>query len=998
MRRLGAALVVSLCLCAPRLAAAQQDTSGIAGVVRDTSGAVLPGVTVEASSPALIERVRTAVTDAAGQYKIENLRPGTYAVTFSLTGFATVRREGIELIATFTAPVNAEMKIGSLEETILVTGSSPIVDVQNVVRGQVVGTERIDSLPTAKNWSTIALLTVGVISNQSDVGGSAGEHQNQVIAHGGSFTDKITQVDGLYLTNLACAYSCTGPSANDASTQEISTEIGAISAETASGGVRINIIGKDGGNQFSGSFFGNFANSSFQGNNLSDELKAIGVRQPDSLDHLFDTSAAVGGPLQRDRLWFWTAHRYWGYSVYRTDAFWEINPFDLRYEADVNQPATDSQWNTGNDLRLTWQMSPKNRLSAYYLSAPRETNHWVLSSLTQPDASQLQRIPLNWMGTLTYRSTVTNQLLFEAGFAPNVEMWTREPVRDSLTSRLLPVTDQLAGNVNFRAWNGVHSRNFTDVRSYRGSMSYVTGSHAFKVGFNLQEGRSVTDQRTDFDTAITVRNGAPFQVTVRTTPYTTRENLDGDFGVYAQDRWTIKRLTVNAGLRFDALINSIPAQDAPGGTWIGPRRYDAIENAVNWKDLGPRFGAVYDLFGNAKTAVRFTVSRYVAANPIAQARQINPINTSVNQATRSWTDVDVIPGTSTPSGLPLPTNGDGVPQANEMGPLSNANFGRTNPATIFDPGLNEGWFVRRGNWEFTTGVQHELLPRVSTDIAYFRRSQFNFTLTDNLEVTNADYDPFCVTAPNDPGLPGGGGYEICGLYDVKPNKFGLVRNLQMRDTTTGQSEVFHGVDFAFNVRASRAFFIQGGVATGNTFINNCGTFIDNPAEPTRDPQRQFCDANSGWLTDVKLSGAYTLPWDLQASAVLQNLRGPEIRAVWPVTSAQVSGSLGRNISGNQSINVNLIAPGTMFAARRNQLDIRLSKGFRLGATRRLRANLDLYNALNSDAPVGTTPLSGAPPSPLNQVYSPPGTAGRSWLRPVNLLQARYIKIGAQFTF
>lgn len=996
MRGLGiVGLIVGL-LALPAVAGAQD--SGIAGVVRDATGGVLPGVSVEASSPALIERVRTAVTDEAGLYKIDNLRPGTYVITFVLTGFNTVRREGIELTAAFIAPVNAELRVGSLEETITVLGASPVVDVQNVVRGQVVSTERIDSLPTAKNWSTIATLTVGVISNQSDVGGSAGEHQNQVIAHGGSFTDKITQVDGLYLTNLACAYSCTGPSANDASTQEISTEIGSISSETASGGVRINIIGKDGGNTLSGSFFGSYTNSKFQGSNLSDDLVAIGVKQPDSLDHLFDTSAAVGGPIRKNELWFWTAHRYWGYSDFRTDAFWELNPFDLRYEADTSRPAHDSQWNTGNDVRLTWQMTPKNRLSAYYLSAPRETNHWVLSSTTQPDASQLQRIPLNWMGTLTYRSTITNKLLFEAGFAPNSEMWTREPVRDSETSLLLPVTDQLAGNVNFRAWNGVHSRNFTDLRSYRGALSYVTGSHAFKGGFNLQEGRSITDQRTSFDTAITVRNGLPFQVTVRTTPYTTRENLDGDFGLFVQDRWTVKRLTINAGLRFDRLMNSIPAQDAPGGTWIGPRHYDAIDNAVNWKDLDPRIGAVYDLFGNGKTAVRFAASRYVAANPITQARTINPINTSVNSATRSWTDIDVLPGTSTASGRSLPTNGDGIPQVNELGPLSNQNFGLTNPATLFDPALNEGWFTRRGNWEFTTGLQHELLPRVSTDIAYFRRSQFNFTLTDNLEVTNADFDPFCVTAPQDPQLPNGGGYDICGLYDVKPAKFGLVRNLLTRDTTSGQSEVFHGVDFAFNVKVSRDFFVQGGVATGNTFTDNCGTFIDNPSDSTREPQHQFCKSNTGWLTDVKLSGAYTLPYDIQVSGVLQNLRGPEIRAVYAVTSAQVGTSLGRNIAGNQSINVQLIEPGTMFGPRRNQLDIRFSKGVKLGGTRRFRAMVDLYNALNSDAAVGTTPLSGAPPSALNQTYTAPGTANRAWLRPVNLLQARYLKLGGQFTF
>src|SRR5215469_13044252 len=168
---------------APRSSFAQ--ATGIAGVVKDTSGAVLPGVVVEAASPALIERTRSATTDAQGQYKILDLRPGTYTVTFTLPGFATVKREGIELPAQFTATVNADLRIGTLEETVVVNADSPVVDVQNVVRRQVVNQDVIATMPTSKNWSTIGIMTVGVYSNQNDVGGSAGEHQNQLKAHGG---------------------------------------------------------------------------------------------------------------------------------------------------------------------------------------------------------------------------------------------------------------------------------------------------------------------------------------------------------------------------------------------------------------------------------------------------------------------------------------------------------------------------------------------------------------------------------------------------------------------------------------------------------------------------------------------------------------------------------------------------------------------------------------------------------------------------------------------
>src|SRR5262249_25033901 len=214
-------------------------------------------------------------------------------------------------------------------ETVVVNADSPIVDVQNVIRRQVVNQDVIATMPTSKNWSTIGIMTVGVYSNQNDVGGSAGEHQNQLKAHGGSFNDRLVQLDGLMNANMACNYSCTGISTNDASTQELSYEFGAISAEVAGGGVRVNIIPKDGGNRFSGSAFFNYANDSLQGSNIDDALISQGVLTGDSILRIHDLSGAVGGPLKKDTLWFWTAHRFWGYKQIRTNTFYEKNPFDF---------------------------------------------------------------------------------------------------------------------------------------------------------------------------------------------------------------------------------------------------------------------------------------------------------------------------------------------------------------------------------------------------------------------------------------------------------------------------------------------------------------------------------------------------------------------------------------------------------------------------------------------------------------------------------------------
>lgn len=963
-------------------AAAHAQSSGIAGIVRDSSGAVLPGVTVEASSPALIEKTRTVFTDAQGRYNIIDLRPGTYRVVFSLTGFNSVRRDEVVLSAAFTANINADMKVGALEETITVTGETPIVDTQNVIKRQIVDRDVIEAMPTSKNWSTLGVMTVGVFSNQNDVGGSAGEHQNQLKAHGGSFNDRLVQLDGLMIANMACNYACTGISTNDASTEEISFEFGAISAETGGGGVRVNIIPREGGNRFSGTAFVNYANAGLQGNNVDDALRGQGITTADSIKRINDTSFAVGGPIKRDKLWFWTAHRFWGYEQIRTNTFYEKNPNDFVFDPDRDRPGTETQRNGSMDLRLTWQITPKNKISGYYNYAPRKTEHWTLVSTIQPDASNLQNLPVNHFETLTFRSTISSKLLFEAAAGNMTEIWTREPVEDSTTSKGYPVTEQTTG-INFRAYSATFSRNYTSLRSYRSSLSYVTGSHAFKVGMTLQEGPAITDVYTSHDTSLTVRNGVPFQVTVRTTPYTARERLVADLGLYLQDTWTFNRFTANLGVRWDYLNNKVEKQSAAGGTWIGPRSFNELVDVPNFTDIGPRIGLVYDVFGNGKTAVKATMSRYILPSTVGTARLLNPFNTSVNNATRPWTDA----------------NNDGIPQVSELGALSNNAFGQVNVATKYDDATIRGFGKRRGNWEYSGSITQQILPRLSVDLAYYRRNQINFTATDNLDVAPTDFEPYCVTSPRDPRLPDGGGQQICGLYDIVPTKFGVATNnivKRVDDLGVSQAEVFDGIDLAIAARPGGGVFLNGGVASGRTRFDQCEAFVDNPAKTfgLTGSTFSYCDYTSGWLTQAKMNGSYTIPWQqIQVGAVIQNLPGQQILAQWNITQAEAQG-LGRPLSGgaNTSRVVPLVKPGTMFTPRRTQIDVRLSKSIGFGGAKRLQLMADVFNLTNSNAAVGATSNAGEPPAALITTF------GSAWLRPLNVLQARYVKFGAQFVF
>ena len=401
-------------------------------------------------------------------------------------------------------------------------------------------------------------------------------------AHGGAQGDKVIEMDGMRLGLLLGDTSSTGVSSNDASTQEVTVEVGASSAESTGGGVRVNIIPKEGGNGFHGSLFSNFANKSMTNSNFTDALKATGVTAPDRVNRIYDTSFALGGPLKKDKLWFFTAQRFWGYQNLRADAFYEINPFDYKYDPDPSRQAYDDQTLRSHNLRLTWQIDEKNKLAVFYDYQPRCTCHWTVSSIRPGEATPVQNLPLNWYGTVSYTSAISSRLLFTAGFSNLSTDWTRLPQADGvpidpltgrLTSEGYGVQDTALG-ITYRAYGAPFNYNFSATRNYRAALNYVTGSHQMKFGATMVAGeRIVRNWMTASDTELILSNGKPIAIRRYSTPYAEKENLNADLGVFAQDTWRVRRLTLNVGLRFDYMNQSVPAQDAPAGTWVGARQW-----------------------------------------------------------------------------------------------------------------------------------------------------------------------------------------------------------------------------------------------------------------------------------------------------------------------------------------------------------------------------------------------------------------------------------------
>jgi hypothetical protein len=413
----------------------------------------------------------------------------------------------------------------------------------------------------------------------------------------------------------------------------------------------------------------------------------------------------------------------------------------------------------------------------------------------------------------------------------------------------------------------------------------------------------------------------------------------------------MRRLTLTLGLRFDYFHDSFPEQRLSPGQFVPTRNIVlAGTDGVRWKDIEPRSGLAFDLFGDGTTALKLSLNRYMASQDLGGSfgQSLGPAARLVGSTNRSWNDANrnFVPDCDL-------TN----PVANgECGAMDNPDFGSIRPGTTYDPDVLRGWSKRQNNTEFSAGVQRQILSRVSLDVSYFRRWFGNLLVTDNLAVAPSDYDPFSITAPAHPSLPSGGGYVISGLYDLKPGAFGrAARNVvTFADKYGKQIQHWNGADVSLNVRPRAGVLFAGGTSTGRTSTNNCdvATKLDNPSP-------LYCGQNQKFNTTVKFLGQYMIPRiDVQLVGSFQSLPGPAIVANYTASNAEVSPSLGRSLAGGErNVTVNLVAPGTMYGERRNQIDLRFGKILNFGRAR-VTPSLDLYNVTNANPVLGLSSAFG----------------------------------------
>ncbi|MGH9239725.1 MAG: carboxypeptidase regulatory-like domain-containing protein [Vicinamibacterales bacterium] len=1045
-RALRSSLVIAAITLFPSLALAQ---ATLTGTVRDTSGAVLPGVTVEASAPA--QATRSVVTDGNGVYRIIELSPGTYTLTASLPGFNAFRREEIQLAGTQVITIPIDLRVGALQETVTVTGETPVVDVQSVRRETVLDAEVIQTVPGTRTVGNLLNATPGLTVDGNGVNPTP--TMTFFSARGGQTNEGRMSVNGL---TVAAAFNGGGVSSyilDTVNADETSVTVSGGMGESDTGGPVMNIVPRSGGNSFRGQGFYSNAGDWSRGDNLNDELRAVGITETPGIINAYDSSITYSGPIVRDRLWFLGSYRKLNTETAVQGIVANANAGNLArwdWARDDSLPARQSQGRAMYQVRAAAQVTQKNRLSFSHEyqtrceGAPlaRETgdgchtrgSNWIASAgaTTSPEAATSYIDFPYYLTQALWTNPITNRILLEAGYSRLSYDHAGGPGQlppDGIFD--IGVTEQSAtanaavgytspvprANYVYRALSQ-YADNWSNPNHWRASASYVTGSHNMKVGYQ----GSFLVNRTNRVRNATLLNyrfnqGIPNRFTMAIPEWKTADRTSVA-ALFVQDTWTRGRLTLQGALRYDRAWSYSPGGDengAPGTSLINPQpiTFERTASVDAFNDITPRFGVAYDVFGNGRTAVKFNMGHYLdaATNDSAYTRN-NPANRIVSTVDRGWSDVD---GDKVVDCNLLNFDAQGPTQtgANRTVDTCNAltgndrNFGGTSGnLTQVNPDTLRGWGVRENDWQWGLTVQQELLPRMSIEVGYARRWFKGVTVTDNLARTPNEYNSYVVTAPSDSRLPGGGGYPITVYVPTAAAALEAAQNYVTFETDFGpeRTNYWHGVDVTLNARTRWGLTFSGGTSTGRSVSDNCATtvLIDSP-----DPRN--CRDVDPFQTTFRGLASYTIPKiDVLVSGTLRsqpevartaslglpNTTSSSACAPNPAACVTVLGLLGRLPTGSNSTGTTAIAltdnDHRLYSGeRRTQVDMRFAKILRFGSTR-TDIGVDVGNLLNTNYATGWEDT---------YQYSIGNTLqGGTWNNPESVYTPRFVRLNFTVNF
>ncbi|HEV2385742.1 MAG TPA: TonB-dependent receptor [Candidatus Acidoferrales bacterium] len=952
-RAIWLALACLLALLGPRFARAQALTGSIAGTVTDPSGARVPGVAVTAASTALITGTRVVTSDANGYFKFLELPPGTYDVKFEKTGFTTFSTKGIVVNSAVEVTANAKLQVGAVSQQVTVSAEPGTIDTEHVTAQTALGQDVMENIPTGRSPWALTNTVAGVMTSTYDVGGSSGTQEPSLSEHGSTNADKKYMFDGVNVNWPGGGGGSTFMYYDQGMFQETNYQVGALPADISQGGIFMNMVTKSGGNTVHGTIFLNGASEGMQSNNVNSTLaqqlllnlppavrSQPGIRLGSPITETYDYNGEVGGPLLRDKLWWFTSLRAWTVNTLVSGSF----------NANGTQAINDNRL-TNEMVKFDWQASQKNRFSIMYNRNQKNRFH---RRNTPPffisDQAAFLQNQFAGVGIGKWVFTPSTKWVIDAGVG---YLRGKFPLRyeSAVSPTDISVTDTgLSTLMNAAADNYINPNSRISLDS---SASYVSsgwgGQHNVKFGWEYTHDYFAQLYHANGDLQGVLINGVATTATIYNTPIKQQTNLFTTNGLYVTDSWTVlRRLTLNLGLRWERIIGTVPHETSPAGTFVPARDIAEIDNVPNFKNLTPRFGLAWDVTGLGKTVIKAGASRYmqgVAAGDLTVA--VNPLGFSTASVPWSCTG-------------PSCANGPTLAQLN----LSKFNGFVGGATTHIDPNLRRPY-----SWEYNAGLQQQLPAGIILSVTGWYRSTFDQIGRANLAVLPGDYTPFNITNP----LTG----QPLTVYNQNPATKGHVQN-ELTNSPALNTE-YRGIDIDFTRRMTRNWQMLGGLTIGRfrgAWTGDINTTLDDLNNPNFGINR-LGENSFDAPYEFKMAGTYRFPLGFEFSGDFQHVSGYPRQVTYTVTSKIDPGLT------QVSQTIQLVPQGVLRLPNVNLADVRFSRIFSFKDRLKVQPEFDIYNLGNSGAATG----AGSSANNLTLLGNPS-----------SILQPRLYKVGIKVDF